>query len=172
MAAIAGQQITLDEFNGNYVLVFELVLVATEVEPEPDENGAVVRYVIHSGDPREIERGVYLITENDRIVYVGKYTGTFAARWLYTQLQKIYHHKRNAIADSLKAGNTVRVYVQTEDRLRRMIPLAAADVDSWINVDGIEHALVRILRPEWNRIGANAQGASTRTKDELWDIQE
>jgi hypothetical protein len=119
-------------------LIFDHILTATDVAGEPEENGAVVRYDIKHADVAHLIKGVYVVTENDAIVYVGKFTGTFEKSWLYTKLSKIYHHKRDAIAASRRAGNTVHVYAQTEDALRAQIPAAANDADLWINVGGIE----------------------------------
>lgn len=135
-------------------LTFNHVLTATDVENEHDDNGAVVRYDIMHPDVAGLIKGVYVVTENDSVVYVGKFTGTFEKRWLYTKLSKIYHHKRNAIAASRRAGSSVRVYAQTEDELRRQIPAAETDTDMWINVGGIEAALIRTLAPAWNSAGA------------------
>ena len=134
-------------------LTFDHVLTATDVAGEPDENGAVVKYDVMHPAVSSLVRGVYIITENDVIVYVGKYTGTFEKRWLYTNLNKIYHHKRNAIAASRRAGSSVHVYAQTEDALRAQIPAAVNDSDMWINVGGIEAALIRTLAPAWNSAG-------------------
>lgn len=135
-------------------LTFNHVLTATDVENEHDDNGAVVRYDIMHPNVDGLIKGVYVVTANDSIVYVGKFTGTFEKRWLYTKLSKIYHHKRNAIAASRRAGSSVHVYAQTEDELRRQIPAAETDTAMWINVGGIEAALIRTLAPAWNSAGA------------------
>lgn len=135
-------------------LTFDHVLTTTDVVHEHDDNGAVVRYDIMHPNVERLIKGVYVVTENQSIVYVGKFTGTFEKRWLYVNLNKIYHHKRNAIAASRRTGNAVHVYAQTEDALRAQIPVAAHDTDAWINIGGIEAALIRKLTPAWNSAGA------------------
>lgn len=133
-------------------LTFDHILTATEVDELHDENGAVVRYQIAYSDLESMRRGVYIIVEDGHVVYVGKFSDSFSRRWLYTNLEKIYHHKRNAIAQSLHAGRAVRVYAQTEEALRSQIAVAANDLDGWINISGIETALIRKLTPVWNSV--------------------
>lgn len=138
---------------GTTTLEFQRVLTATSVDGQQDNSGAVVRFQEHADNLAAPERGVYVITVNAVPVYVGKYETSFSKRWLYAKLNMIYHHKRNAIADSIAAGSAVEIYAVTETQLRRQI--IADDGPEryiWINVSGVESALIQHLQPIWNLV--------------------
>lgn len=129
-------------------LPFLHVLTATAVAGA-DATGPVVRYVEHV-NTRRLRRGVYVVTVDGVISYVGKYVNTFAKRWLYTAGKKIYHHKRRDIAESLSARCVVHVYAATvEDLLQTMMP-PAPELKRWITIEGIEGSLIAELKPKWN----------------------
>jgi hypothetical protein len=96
-----------------------------------------VSYVTHNADPAALRQGVYVVTVNDQIVYIGKYDGTLARRWLYERAGIIYHHKRKAIANELRNGADVRVYATKE------APVSTNNAD-------VERALIASLKPAWN----------------------
>jgi hypothetical protein len=130
-------------------LTFRHVITPTMIDGA-DSNGEIVRYEDHHGQLESLQRGVYVVTVDGEIAYIGKFSGDFAKRWLYTNLRKLYHHKRHSIADALKNGKTVHVFASTEEDLRSSIPTAAHDSDNWINIHGIESSLIRRLQPMWN----------------------
>lgn len=139
--------------NANNVLIvgglpFQHVLTATDVTGA-DANGPVVEYDEHV-NTRILRRGVYVVTVDGIITYVGKYANTFAKRWLYTAGKKIYHHKRRDIAESLSAGCQVRVYAATEEDLLEIMMPPTPELKRWITIEGIEGALIAELKPEWN----------------------
>jgi hypothetical protein len=109
----------------------------------------VLRYEEHA-DLSALECGVYLIEVDDAIFYVGKFTQTFVKHWIYDSVGTVYHHKRDRIAKALENGRTVRVYAATEDELRQYIPAALNDPTRYVNVHGIEYALIKRLDPFWN----------------------
>ena len=130
-------------------LTFTHVLSAESVMSD-QQGAAQVTYATHAIDVSSLRRGVYIVTVNDHIVYVGKFLGSFSKRWLYPMTGTIYHHKRNAIARELHQGSDVRVYAAAEVDLRAEIPIAASDAIGWINVEGIESVLIAALEPAWN----------------------
>ncbi|MFN4985292.1 MAG: hypothetical protein ACK5GI_04015 [Ignavibacteria bacterium] len=144
----SAQNITL--VIGHTMLEFQHGLTATHVDEELDVHGVVVRYLQHSENLNRPERGVYMITIDNDPVYFGKYETSFSKRWLYSNLNMIYHHKRKAIADSLLAGKIVEVYVITEDALRESIKTDDGAESVWINVSGVERTLIDMLKPAWN----------------------
>ena len=135
---------------GNTVLDFQRVLTATHVDEKLDVHGAVVRYQQHVGDLKSPERGVYIITVDSNPVYVGKYETSFSKRWLYSNLNMIYHHKRNAIAACLATGKAVEVYRITEDKLRNQFQTDDVANSAWMKVNGVERALIEMQKPAWN----------------------
>lgn len=129
-------------------LTFLRVLTATDVTGA-DANGPIVEYAEHV-NTRILRRGVYVVTVDGVITYVGKYASTFAKRWLYTDGKKIYHHKRRDIAESLSAGCVVHVYAATEEDLLQTMMPPTPELMRWITIEGIEGALIAELKPEWN----------------------
>jgi hypothetical protein len=130
-------------------LTFSHVISPTLVDGS-DSVGDIVRYDDHHGRLTLLQRGVYIVTVDDDVTYVGKFKGDFARRWLYTNLGKLYHHKRHRIADALRNGKIVHVYAATEDDLRNSIAATRHDPDKWINIHGIECVLINNLKPQWN----------------------
>lgn len=124
------------------------VLTATAVNGA-DATGPVVRYVEHV-NTRRLRRGVYVVTVDGIITYVGKFTNTFAKRWLYTAGNKIYHHKRRSIAESLNDRHDVRVHAATEHDLLQAMMIPTPELMRWITIEGIEGALIAELKPAWN----------------------
>lgn len=129
-------------------LPFLHVLTATSVAGA-DATGPVVRYLEHVNTQR-LRRGVYVVTVDGIITYVGKFTNTFAKRWLYSASKKIYHHKRRSIAESLSAGHDVRVYAATEHDLLQTMMIPTPELMRWITIEGIEGALIAEMKPGWN----------------------
>lgn len=129
-------------------LPFQHVLTATAVTGA-DATGPVVEYTEHV-NTRRLRRGVYVVTVDGFITYVGKFTNTFAKRWLYTADKKIYHHKRRSIAESLNARQVVRVYAAAEQDLLQTMMIPTPELMRWITIEGIEGALVSELKPAWN----------------------
>jgi hypothetical protein len=130
-------------------LTFRHVITPTMIDGA-DSNGEIVGYEDHHGQLESLQRGVYVVTVDGEVTYVGKFSGDFAKRWLYTNLRKLYHHKRQSIADALKHGKTVHVFASTEEELRSSIAAAADDSHNWINIHGIESVLISSLLPAWN----------------------
>lgn len=134
----------------NTVLDFQHVLTATHADKELDVHGPVIRYQQHVNDLNSPERGVYLITVDSVPVYVGKYETAFSKRWLYSSMNMIYHHKRDAIAACLAAGKAVEVYRISEDKLRNQFQTDDGTNSAWMNVNGVERALIEMQKPAWN----------------------
>ncbi|MBU3678544.1 MAG: hypothetical protein FGM32_02935 [Candidatus Kapabacteria bacterium] len=129
-------------------LLFRHVLTPTLLRGASSTH-QVVRYVEH-GDLSTLDRGVYLIAVDDVIYYVGKFTQTFAKHWIYDRKRTVYHHKRDRLAAALADDRTVHVYAASEDELRCYIPAAQNDPNRYVNVYGIEPALIERLDPLWN----------------------
>ena len=106
--------------------------------------GPIIRYrVIDQTLLREI-RGVYVIVAGDQIVYCGKWSTSFAKRWLYTRGEYVYHFKRNDIASSIAAGFNVTVFAQTERALQHQLRCDR-------RIDSIEADVIHLLSPTWNK---------------------
>lgn len=133
-------------------LAFPHILTATAVDRN-DSDEAVVRYSLAETDPRQMHRGIYIVTVDGQITYVGKFTKSFAKRWLYLEDSRLYHHTRHTIAAEIESGKTVLVYAASEEALTSQIGVDTA-THIWINVHGIEGALIASLQPRWNSIGA------------------
>ena len=132
-------------------LSFTTVLRLHEVDGS-DKNGPIVRYKVLDQPFLAYRRGVYLVTQNDAIVYCGKFTNTFAKRWLYTRGRYVYHFKRGVISEAISNQYAIEVHAQEESVLRQQI--GQAD-NEWVTISSIEEKIVRDLRPVWNMIGLN-----------------
>ena len=130
-------------------LSFETVLRLHEVDGN-NRDGPIVRYEILNQPLLTIRRGVYLVTQNDSIVYCGKFTNTFAKRWLYTRGRYVYHFKRGIISEAILKQDTIEVHAQEENVLRQQI---GQEDNEWINISSIEEKIIRDLCPLWNMIG-------------------
>lgn len=129
-------------------LSFETILRLHDVDGS-NKDGPIVRYEVLNEPFLATLRGVYLVTQNDEIVYCGKFTNTFAKRWLYTRGRYVYHFKRNVISEAILKHKKIEVHAQTEDILRSQIGQTGND---WISATSIEEKLIRDLRPVWNLV--------------------
>ena len=139
----------------NHDMIVEGMLFRHVLTPTLLKGASATHHVVRYdelGDLSALECGVYLIEVDDTIFYVGKFTQTFAKHWIYDTVGTVYHHKRDRLAKALESGRTVRVYAATEDELRQYIPAAQNDPMRYVNVHGIEHALIARLEPIWNEI--------------------
>lgn len=109
----------------------------------------VVGYSTCDDNILAIPRGVYVVADGPEIFYIGKFEQTFGKRWVYSTGKRLYHSVRNLVHEELTKGRALTVYVQDEAKLKK-----DSGVDSsWVNVSGIEAALIRLYRPKWNRYG-------------------
>ena len=130
-------------------LTFAPVLRLHEVDGS-NKDGPIVRYEVLDKGLLAVVRGVYLVTQDDVIVYCGKFTNTFSKRWLYAKDRYVYHFKRSVISDAIQEHRKIEVYAQAESVLKNQLGQSGND---WINVSSIEEKLIRDLRPVWNLIG-------------------
>ena len=130
-------------------LSFTTVLRLHEVDGRNDD-GPIVRYEILNQPFLATRRGVYIVTQNGNIVYCGKFTNSFAKRWLYTRGRYVYHFKRSVISDASLEQHNIEVHAQEEDVLREQLGQTG---NQWINVASIEEKLIHDLCPAWNFIG-------------------
>lgn len=129
--------------------LFKTVLRLIEVDGR-NKDGSIVRYEIIDEPFLSTRCGVYVVTQNDEIVYCGKFSNTFAKRWLYTRGQYIYHFKRNPISEALVKRGRILVHAQSEDTLKDQI---GQSDNEWISAASIEEKLIRDLCPVWNMTG-------------------
>lgn len=127
-------------------LRFRPVLALGPVDGENDE-GPIVRFRVLDQNMLYERRGVYIVRAGAAVLYCGKYTSTFAKRWLYTRDRYVYHIKRTAIARCIEAGVDVTVFAETETELRRQLNSSGESV----TIDRIEVDLIREFSPAWNR---------------------
>jgi hypothetical protein len=121
-------------------LVFTHALTATDVREQCEAPyGPMVGYVTHMDALDTPQSGVYVITVDGMLVYVGKYELSFAKRWLYRRRNMIYHHKRSMIASQLRQGKSVEVW-------------SFSCESSVHDVAAIERALIDNVSPDWNRL--------------------
>lgn len=130
-------------------LSFLTVLRLHEVDGYHDY-GPVVRFEVLDAPFLSVRRGVYLVTQGDEIMYCGKFTNTFARRWLYTKGRYVYHFNRSLISEAITQHHKVEVHAQSEDALRGQIGQPGND---WVSVSSIEEKLISQLRPAWNLMG-------------------
>lgn len=132
-------------------LSFISVLRLREVDGS-NNDGPIVRYDVLNETFLKTPRGVYLVTKNDLPVYCGKFTNTFAKRWLYTKGRYVYHFKRGIIAEALLENHNLVVYAQEENVLRAQLGQPG---NLWISATSIEEKLIRDLklRQQWNSVG-------------------
>ena len=128
---------------------FQRMLRLTESDGS-NADGPIVRYEDYDTALGSMRCGVYLIVQDDEVVYCGKFTGTFARRWLYTKGKYVYHFKRGLISMALSEDRIIEVFAQDEPNLRKQ--LGHPD-NEWISVTSIEEKLIRDLRPIWNSLG-------------------
>ncbi|MBG8555978.1 hypothetical protein I5L79_20715 [Hymenobacter sp. BT594] len=133
----------------NTPLKFDKILELDSVDGE-NKDGPIVRYIVNDEKFFSTRKGVYLIVQDNSIVYCGKFTNTFAKRWLYTKGKYVYHFKRGLIATALMANHQLIVFAQSEEQLREQLGLSD---NEWISVSSIEEKIIRDLKPIWNSIG-------------------
>lgn len=138
-------------------LSFQHVLSLTEVSGH-NSGGAIVRYKEIAPAFHRTERGVYVVVENERIVYCGKFTNTFGKRWLYEAHKYIYHHIRDIAALSITNQHQVDVYSQDIETLKQQLGVQDAPwLSRYISATSIEESIIEDISrdsyPIWNKIG-------------------
>ena len=130
-------------------LKFKHVLKITATDGS-NKDGPVVRYQVVDKTLLKERAGVYLIVQDGQIVYCGKFTRTFAKRWLYTKGQYIFHFKRGLLSAALLENRTIDVYSEGEEALRIQLGQPG---NEWISATSIEEKIIRDAAPIWNSIG-------------------
>lgn len=138
------------------VLSFERMLRLMNTDGS-NSGGAIVRYEGFDSSRGAMQCGVYLIIQDGVVVYCGKFTNTFARRWLYTRDQYIYHFKRDVIAEALADKRTLEVFAQDEQSLRKQL---GHEDNCWISATSIEEKLIKDLKPTWNVLGRGRHQSS------------
>ena len=113
-------------------------------------DGPIVRYGDYDKEMGKMRGGVYLIVQDGEVVYCGKFTGTFAKRWLYTKDEYVYHFKRGLISMALTENRTIEVFAQDVAGLRAQLGHPG---NEWISATSIEEKLISDLQPTWNSLG-------------------
>ena len=113
-------------------------------------DGPIVRYGDYDKEVGKMLGGVYLIVQDGEVVYCGKFTGTFAKRWLYTKGEYVYHFKRGLISMALNENRTLEVFAQDVTGLREQLGHPG---NEWISATSIEEKLINDLQPAWNSLG-------------------
>lgn len=139
----------LDMKLADHPLSFERVLRLT-ITDGFNADGPIVRYEEYDKSLGAMRCGVYLIVQDGEVVYCGKFTNTFARRWLYTKGEYVYHFKRGLISVALNDNRTLEVFAQNEGNLRAQLGQPG---NSWISATSIEEKLIKDLRPVWNSLG-------------------
>ncbi|WP_146853457.1 hypothetical protein [Brevifollis gellanilyticus] len=116
-------------------------------------DGGRVAFTIEPGSPASVGPGVYVVFEDEKIVYIGSYQSGVAKRWLYLRKQDVYHFKKPLVADSLSRGAILKVFAQDERDIKEQ--LGCGD-NVWVNSAGIEARLISIFHPPWNNQGKKA----------------
>lgn len=113
-------------------------------------DGEKVRYEKLPSCPEDKGEGVYVVTESNKVVYVGSYQSGVAKRWVYVKSKILYHFKDKSIAQSIRAGHKVGVWAATIDDVRSQIDCIG---NPWVNAAGVEAHLISSHRPSWNAKG-------------------
>lgn len=144
-------------------LLFQRMLTLTKNDGD-NARGPIVRYdnydeklgqkLGYDEEAKKLLGGVYLIVRNEEIVYCGKFTGTFAKRWLYTMGKYVYHSMRQQIslALELEGKQVLEVFAQGVADLREQ--LGHPD-NEWISATSIEEKIIRDIQPVWNSHGVS-----------------
>ncbi len=132
-------------------LAFRHALRLTEADRRNPKK-ILVRYQVVDSSTFDHSLGVYIVSLNSEVIYIGSYRNGFRKRWLYAREQYLYHFKYIFIADALDTGAKVEVFTESEESLKEQ--LGSAD-DPWVTAIGIEDRLIRDYQPRWNCIGVD-----------------
>jgi hypothetical protein len=113
------------------------------------DDGRVI-FAIESAFRNDRSPGVYAVTSDEEIVYVGSYRKGVVRRWLYTDNPDVYHFKKPQVVSCLQASKTIKIYAASEVSIKKQ--LGQAD-NRWVNTSGIEGVLIKTLNPAWNKQG-------------------
>lgn len=109
-----------------------------------------VNFTIESAFKNDRMPGVYAVTSDEEIVYVGSYRKGVVKRWLYTKKPDVYHFKKPQVVSCLRATKAVKVYAASEVSIKEQLGHAH---NRWVNASGIEGVLIKTLNPAWNKQG-------------------
>ena len=121
-----------------------------EKEIQPDQYGYTIRYTEDSknSDLMKVRRGVYCISLDLSIVYVGRFSQGLAKRWLLLKTQRLYH-KTAVLSMTGSWNSSYAVFAESEDNLRGFLN----EKGDWVDSNSIEAGLIRKFKPQWNRQG-------------------
>ena len=109
-----------------------------------------VDYRIEATHPNDKGAGVYAVTCDDTLVYIGSYQGGVQKRWVYLKDKDIYHFKKPRIVNCLKNGQIIKVFALGLDEIKKQIGCVG---NQWVNAAGIESHMIASRNPEWNTHG-------------------
>jgi hypothetical protein len=121
-------------------------------------NNRCVDYTINPSAPNNIRigSGVYFVLKENirKPVYIGSYQSGIVRRWVYVRKHDLYHFKKKLVAECLKSGLTVRVFAQTEEKIKKELRCSK---NIWVNAASIEARLIAHFDPKWNTHGKKQQ---------------
>lgn len=115
------------------------------------ENGRV-DYTTEASHPNDRGPGVYVVTCDDELIYIGSYQRGVQKRWVFLKDRDIYHFKKPHVSDCLKKGKCVKLFALGLDEIKKQINCTGND---WVNAAGVEARLISRKNPKWNVHGQN-----------------
>ena len=125
-----------------------------------------------NNDLLKAEQSTYLVYVEDKLVYVGYYSGSFKTRWLREQNNNLYfwHSDNidNQVNKLIKDGKSVTVWLSVN-------PYATTKDNEMVNISkALEDRIIIEKQPEWNKVGKDLaiNKKNTKTVMEILNINE